>query len=130
MEKQQDPCEELLVSLYERYIGGWLLDRAMQLRGFTRERARVLAPACGEVLEIGFGTGLNLPFYPPAVERLTVVEPIDRMPRRVQARIDAAPFPVERAVLSAEHLPFDAGRFDFVVSTWTLCTIPDPVAAL
>ncbi len=95
------------------------------------ERRRVLATARGEVLEIGFGTGLNLPHYPPrGVTRLTIVDPAELLPARVQERIAAAPFPVTHARLDAERLPFADASFDTVVSTWTLCTIPDPVAAL
>ncbi len=97
---------------------------------FQAERRRVLVHARGEVLELGFGTGLNLPHYPPAVTRLTTVDPADILPARVRARCHAAPFPVEIVRQTAEVLPFGAATFDCVVSTWTLCTIPDPVAAL
>ena len=93
-------------------------------------RHRVLADARGEVLEIGFGTGLNLSSYPETVDKLTLIDPARLLPRRVQKRIAAARIPVERVFLDAEHLPFDAERFDTVVSTWTLCTIPDAAAAL
>ena len=96
----------------------------------TRERVRVLRDVAGDVLEIGFGTGLNLPHYPRAVRRLTIVDDAALLPARVEARIALAPFPVERSQLSAERLPFDDARFDSVVSTWTLCTIPDVAAAL
>ena len=82
------------------------------------------------MLELGFGTGLNLPYYSDAVKRLTVVDPEDLMPQRVAERIAGARFPVERAKLGAEHLPFEDGRFDCAVSTFTLCTIPDVAAAV
>ena len=97
---------------------------------FRKERTTALAPAAGEVLEIGFGTGLNLPHYPEGVTSLTAVEPENMIPRRVERRIAAARMPVRRETLSAEGLPFEDGRFDCVVSTWTLCTIPDLNAAL
>jgi ubiquinone/menaquinone biosynthesis C-methylase UbiE len=93
-------------------------------------RRQVLEPACGDVLEIGFGTGLNLTCYPPTVDRLTIVDPETLLPKRVQRRMAAAPMPVEMAHLTAERLPFAAARFDTVVSTWTLCTIPDVAQAL
>jgi len=96
-----------------------------------RERRRTLADARGEVLEIGFGTGLNLPHYPATgVTSLTIVDPAELLPARVQERIAKAPFEVIPARLDAERLPFDDARFDTVVSTWTLCSISDPVAAL
>jgi ubiquinone/menaquinone biosynthesis C-methylase UbiE len=94
-------------------------------------RGEALAGAHGDVLEIGFGTGLNLAHYPPGVSRVTTVDPMDALPERVQARIAAAPFPVELHHLRADgRLPFDDTRFDSCAITWTLCTIPDPVAAL
>ncbi len=93
-------------------------------------RHRALADAHGDVLEIGFGTGLNLSCYPRQVERLTLVDPARLLPKRVTRRIEAAGMPVERVFLDAERLPFESGRFDTIVSTWTLCTIPDVAAAL
>ena len=91
-----------------------------------------LGPAEGEVLEVGFGTGLNLAHYPQAVTRVVGLDPMGTEGvARIDARIAAASFPVERASLRADgELPFDAGRFDTVVTTWTLCSIPDAKAAL
>jgi ubiquinone/menaquinone biosynthesis C-methylase UbiE len=111
-------------------IFGWFLDWAMSSKVIARERPAALEDARGEVLELGFGTGLNLPYYPEAVERLTVVDPEDLVPERVAARIAQARFPVKRAMLSAERLPFEDNAFDCAVSTFTLCTIPDASAAL
>ena len=88
------------------------------------------ASACGSVLEIGFGTGLNLPHYPKTVTSLIVLDPADLLPAKVARRIASASMPVEVMHLAAELLPFEASRFDCVVSTFALCTIPDPVAAL
>jgi ubiquinone/menaquinone biosynthesis C-methylase UbiE len=90
----------------------------------------VLQSARGEVLEIGLGTGLNLPHYPAGVSRLRAVDPAPLLPHRVAERIARASFPVELSRAGAEHLPYDSQSFDYVVSTWTLCTIPDPVQAL
>src|SRR5437879_7033043 len=104
----------------------WVLGRPR----FQREREQVLAAVGGEVLEIGFGTGLNLRHYPPGVTRLTAIDVADLLPARTGRRVAAAPFPVERVRLTAERLPFPDARFDCVVSTWTLCSIPDAVAAL
>lgn len=118
-----------LYEFYERRIFPHLLDLGM--RGMNDLRAETLAPAAGDVLEIGFGTGLNLRYYPETVRALAALDPLDALAERVQARIDAAPFPVERHALPAdERLPFPDAHFDTVTVTWTLCTIPDPGAAL
>jgi ubiquinone/menaquinone biosynthesis C-methylase UbiE len=111
-------------------IFGVFLDWSMSSKVIARERPAALQAAHGDVLELGFGTGLNLPYFPDAVRRLTVVDPEDLMPKRVAERIATARFPVERAKLGAEHLPFDDNRFDCAVSTFTMCTIPDVSAAM
>jgi ubiquinone/menaquinone biosynthesis C-methylase UbiE len=118
-----------IYDFYEKRVFPRALDAIMS--GMSELRPDVLAGAHGDVLEIGFGTGLNLAHYPPGVARLTTVDPMDALPERVQARIAAAPFPVAVHHLRADgRLPFDAARFDCATITWTLCTIPDPVAAL
>ena len=89
-----------------------------------------MSRASGLVLEIGLGTGLNLRHYTTAVNHLCAVEPDPHMRRRCAARISVAAVSVELCGASAEALPYDDGRFDDVVCTFTLCTIPDPVAAL
>jgi SAM-dependent methyltransferase len=111
-------------------IFGFLLDWSMSSNVITRERTPALKDAHGEVLELGFGTALNLACLPDSVRRLTMVDPENLMPKLVAERFAAAHFPVQRATLSAEHLPFEDDRFDSVVSTFTLCTIPDVTAAL
>ncbi len=95
-------------------------------------RPEALASAQGEILEVGFGTALNLAHYPPGVKKLVGLDPMGTEGvSRIDERIAAAPFPVERAVLRADgELPFDSGRFDTLVTTWTLCSIPEPVRAL
>jgi ubiquinone/menaquinone biosynthesis C-methylase UbiE len=116
-------------SWYERHVVPRLLDWTM--RQVNDERTATLADARGEVLEVGFGTGLNLRYYPAGVTRLVTVDPLVGLDERVQARIAAAPFPVERHRLRAEGgLPFAAARFDRVVMTWTLCSIAQPEPAL
>ena len=111
-------------------LRGRLLDWSM--RQMNDLRPETLGDARGDVLEIGFGTGLNLDFYPPQVVSLAGLEP--RPPEGLPAlaeRLARARFPVERHALRADgDLPFDAGRFDCVVSTWTLCSIPAPDRAL
>ncbi len=117
------------MGLYERYVFPHILDLAM--RRMEPLRAEALAPAAGDVLEIGFGTGLNLAHYPDRVRRLCAIDPMRALERRVAERIAAAPFPVERHALRADGaLPFENARFDCAAMTWTLCTIPDPIAAL
>lgn len=96
-----------------------------------QQRAQALGAVSGRVLEIGFGSGLNLPHYPRSgVESLTAVEPNGTAIRIARGRIDAAPFPVETIGLRGEEIPCDDDSFDVVVSTFTLCTIPDVEAAL
>lgn len=115
-------------------FGAWIRPRFLDLamRQLDELRAPTVGLAEGNVLEIGFGTGLNLAHYGPAVKSLVALEPkvgAEYPPTR--QRIAAAPFPVERAQLRADaSLPFDAGRFDCVVSTWTLCSIPGLETAL
>ena len=118
-----------IYDFYERRVFPHVLELAMRQLGELR--APTLAPAEGEVLEIGFGTGLNLAHYPKGVTKLVTADPMDSLSERVRGRIEAAPFPVEIHHLPADRtLPFDAGRFDCVTMTWTLCTIADPVAAV
>ena len=102
----------------------------MSGEGFARYRRALLADVTGDVLEIGFGSGLNLEHYPEAVNRLTVVEPNPGMAAIAQKRIAASPFPVEVQLLSSEALPMADHSFDSVVSSWTLCSIPDIDQAL
>ena len=118
-----------MASWYERKVFPRMMDWAM--RGLDELREETLAEAGGEVLEIGFGTGLNLRHYGGGVERLSAVDPLTALEEKVAARIAAARFPVERFALPADgRLPFDDARFDTVTMTWTLCSIGDPVSAL
>ena len=118
------------MSLYASYIFPRLMDWVLRGERFQSERRLILASAQGLVLEIGFGTGLNLPHYPSTITALHTVEPATLLPDRVARRVASAPFPVHIRHLSAEVLPYAAALFDCAVSTFTLCTIPDPAAAL
>jgi SAM-dependent methyltransferase len=93
-------------------------------------RRRVCAGLTGEVLELGFGSGHNVPHYPSAVTRVAAVEPSDVGWKLASKRLDASRVPVERAALDGQSLPFAPASFDSALSTWTLCTIPDVAAAL
>ena len=84
----------------------------------------------GDVVEIGFGSGLNIPFYPASVSRVSAVEPADIGWKLAQKRLAAAQVPVERSGLDGQSLPFPDDSFDSALSTWTMCTIPDIDAAL
>jgi ubiquinone/menaquinone biosynthesis C-methylase UbiE len=93
-------------------------------------RERVCAGLSGHVVEIGFGSGLNVPFYPATVTRVAAVEPADLGWRLAAERVAASPVTVERSGLDGQALPFDDDTFDCALSTWTMCTIPDAAAAL
>jgi ubiquinone/menaquinone biosynthesis C-methylase UbiE len=93
-------------------------------------RQRVCAGLAGDVVEIGFGTGHNLPFLPPAVHSLRAVEPAGLGVRLAKDRIAAASVPVQVVGLDGQALPLDDASADAVLCTWSLCTIPDPVAAV
>lgn len=118
------------MGFYADHVFPRLMDWGMGTRKFRQERQQALAPLHGAVLEIGFGTGLNLRHYPMAVTSLTALDPATLLPKKVARLISEGSLQVELVRLSAEALPFEDGRFDCVVSTWTLCTIPDAVAAL
>lgn len=116
---------------YERRVLPWLIDFACGMKSVGQQRAKVIPLARGRVLEIGLGTGLNLPFYDTArVSELVGVEPALTMHRLALKRSRAAGLAVELVGISAETLPLADAAFDTVVSTYALCTIPDPVAAL
>ena len=93
-------------------------------------RSRVCAGLEGDVVEIGFGSGHNAPFYPPSVKRVAGIEPSDLGWRLGEQRVRATSIPVERSGLDGQSLPFPDDSFDSALSTWTLCTIPDLDAAL
>ena len=119
------------MSLYSNYVFPLLLDWLLDSPEFGKYRRRALTSASGEVLEIGFGTGLNLPYYPPAVKSLVVIDSQRPLPGRVRRRIEATRVPVEvKRVDAQKPLPFKDHSFDTVVTTFTLCSIEDAGAAL
>ena len=90
----------------------------------ARLRARVTAGLSGEVLEVGFGSGLNMPYYPPAVTRVRAVDPSAVARKLAAERVAASTVPVEYIGVDAQALPLEDASVDYVVSVLTLCTIP------
>lgn len=115
--------------LYDTYVLPRLLDRDMQWEGHEKDRADILKDAAGIVLEIGFGSGLNIPSY-PAISMLYALEPSKELWELAAERVSDAKFPITYLKASAEHIPLPDHSVDTVVSTWTLCSIPDPRKAL
>ncbi len=95
-----------------------------------RIRGRVASGLEGEVLEVGFGSGRNVPHYPRAVKRVQAVDPATAGRKLAASRVAASPVPVEYVGLDGQALPAGSASIDYVLSTWTLCTIPDVAAAL
>jgi ubiquinone/menaquinone biosynthesis C-methylase UbiE len=107
-----------------------LTDRALDNAQVAEQRAGICAGLSGSVLEIGFGSGLNVPHYPVGVTSVTAVEPSDVAWRKASTRVAAQSIPVFRGGLDGQRLEADDGSYDAVLSTFTLCTIPDVAAAL
>lgn len=118
------------MGLYAEKILPYLLDRSLSSPMLVKYRQECLSHVYGEVLEIGFGTGLNLPYYPAEIHRIVTVDSNPGIHKLAQARIQRSSIAVEHQVLSGENLPMADGTFDTVVSTFTLCTIPDVERAL
>ncbi|HEY4464424.1 MAG TPA: class I SAM-dependent methyltransferase [Streptosporangiaceae bacterium] len=107
-----------------------LIDLSLRSRELARLRARVTAGLSGEVLEIGFGSGLNVPHYPGELSRVWAVDPAAAGRKLAARRVAACPVPVGYIGLDAQALPLEDASVDHVLSTWTLCTIPDAGQAL
>lgn len=118
------------MGLYRNRVLPHIIDKACGMRAAEPLRARVCAGLHGEVLEVGFGTGLNAPHYPEAVTGVAAIEPSDLAWKLAADRVAAARVPVTRSGLVGETLPLPDRSCDTALSTWTLCTIPDVMAAL
>jgi ubiquinone/menaquinone biosynthesis C-methylase UbiE len=118
------------MGIYRRFVFPALCDFSLSRPLVARYRRDLLAKAGGEVLEVGLGTGLNLPHYPEQVRRITAVEPNPGMQRRARRRAAAARVEVDVRPCRGEQLPFPDACFDCVVSTFTLCSIDDVGGAL
>ena len=118
------------MSFYSQVVVPRLCDFLLNKSLLARQRRALLAAAHGDVLEIGFGTGLNLPYYPQGVHKVSAVDPNPGMHRLAQKRIKKTRIEVDQHVLGGERLPFGDGTFDCAVSTFTLCSIEDVAQAV
>jgi ubiquinone/menaquinone biosynthesis C-methylase UbiE len=116
---------------YDRYLLPWIIERACGVGPIQKKRSQLVPRAHGRVLEIGIGTGHNLPFYDrDRVTELIAVDPGEQMHGRARKRAAEAGIDVQVLGLPAERIPLDDGSIDTIVMTFTLCTIPDPGTAL
>jgi ubiquinone/menaquinone biosynthesis C-methylase UbiE len=113
------------MGIYGEQILPRCVNLACGLKNVHPQRRKVCEGLAGEVVEIGFGSGHNVPFYPPAVTRVAAIEPADVGWQLAAKRVAAVSTPIERAGLDGQSLPFDDDSFDAALSTWTMCTIPD-----
>ena len=118
------------MGLYRDQILPRAIDLALRGGEFTRLRARVTARLAGQVLEIGFGSGLNIPYYPASLERVQAIDPAAVGRKLAAKRAAACPVRIDYIGTDAQTLPADDASVDSVLSTWTLCTIPDASRAL
>jgi ubiquinone/menaquinone biosynthesis C-methylase UbiE len=118
------------MGIYSDHVLPRIINMACGMKQSKPLRQRVCEGLQGRVVEIGFGSGLNVPFYPGAVTKVSAVEPADLGWKLAQRRIAASAIPFERAGLDGQSLPFPDDSCDAAVSTWTLCTIPDAPQAL
>lgn len=119
-----------VMGLYEDAVLPRAIDLVCGARSFDSLRARALAPARGEVVEIGFGSGTNLPHYPDAVTAVAAVEPVGRARELARSRLASSSIPVTFVGLEGDRIDAVDDSCDTAVSTFTLCTVPDPAATL
>jgi SAM-dependent methyltransferase len=118
------------VGWYQAQVLPRIIDVALRGAEFSGVRSRVAARLDGHVLEIGFGSGLNVPHYPSGLTQVLAVDPATAGRKLAAERVRKSTVPVEFAGLDAGNLPADDASVDHVLSTWTLCTVPDPAGAL
>jgi len=118
------------MGFYEERFLPHFIDFALSRRPFLRARERVARGLHGEVLEVGFGSGLNVPYYPPAVKAIHAIDPSATGKKIAQKRIDARGVPVVWDGLDGQRLALPDASVDCALSTFTFCTIPDIAAAL
>ncbi len=117
-------------SFYDRVILPRLLNCAMSQKHMARVRREIVRQISGDIVEIGFGSGLNLEHMSGDVRSVTAIDPSAELHRLATPRIDEASFEVIHTATSAEELPCESNSFDAALCTWSLCTIPDPRRAL
>ncbi|WP_309081638.1 class I SAM-dependent methyltransferase [Zhihengliuella sp.] len=118
------------MGLYGEHVLPRLMARAMDLEEIAPLRRRLCSGLSGRVIELGFGSGANVPYYPAGVTDVCAVEPSDTAWRLAGAKLDAAAVPIRRGGLDGQRLDAEDASFDHAVSSLTLCTIPDAAAAL
>lgn len=118
------------MGFYEDRVLPRFVDLTLGTRAMGKLRARALDGLSGTVLELGFGSGTNVPYYPAEVERVLAVEPSERAREMSARRRSASPVAVDFVGLDGASIPLGDGSVDNALSTWTLCTIPDVHAAL
>ncbi len=118
------------MSIYERWVLPPLLDLAMRQRQIGKYRRQLIPAARGRVLEVGIGSGLNLPLYAADVNTLVGLDPSEQLLSLARRRAAKADLIVDLVQGSATAIPLHNDTIDMVVMTWTLCSIPDPLAAL
>jgi len=119
------------MSLYEKYVLPHVINCACGSKPMMKQREKIVPLAHGKVLEIGMGSGLNLPYYDPdKVDMVWGLEPSEGMREKARSRVEAAPFDVQWLGLPGEEIPLEDHSVDCIVLTFTLCTIPDWLSAL
>jgi ubiquinone/menaquinone biosynthesis C-methylase UbiE len=119
------------MGFYDHFILPRVLDAAMSTKPIRYQRRKVVPRAEGRVLEVGFGAGHNLPYYDASkVSHIWALEPAKVMRARAAERVAASPIPIEFLDLPGEQIPLDSDSADTILITYTLCTIPDVMAAL
>ena len=117
------------MSLYQKYLLPKLLNWAMKAPALSKLRSELIPSAEGKVLEVGMGSGLNLPHY-EGISGLIGLEPSEELQNLAEDMLIQTHFPSEMLTGSAEDIPLESNTFDTVVMTWTLCSVTDPVLAL
>jgi len=118
------------MGFYNEVVLPRLIDRSMRNNALAKYRRRIAGAAHGRVLEVGIGSGLNLPFYGSSVTEIIGLEPSQSLIEMASQRAKAGDKPISFLTASAEAIPLDTGSVDAVVTTWTMCSIPDARAAL
>ena len=118
------------MGLYGEHVLPRIVNIACGMKSSNELRDRVCEGLHGQVVEIGFGSGLNVPYYPDSVAGVAAIEPADLGWKLASQRVAGSPVPIERSGLDGQSLPLADDSCDTALSTWTLCTIPDAIAAL